>query len=165
MRVKWSFEARTIEQLIGARVLQGFGASMLNPVALSIIANAFPDAKGRGRAVGIWGAVAGVSLGIGPLIGGALTQTLGWPSIFWINIPIGIASTSRQVGAALGVAISGTVVAASRASGTDFTTATHGIWWAMTACGALVLALGFAANTGWARASTGRVAGLLQENV
>ena len=65
--------AGTIEQLIWFRALQGVGASMLNPVALSIIANAFPEPKARARAVGIWGAVAGVSLGIGPLIGGALT--------------------------------------------------------------------------------------------
>jgi EmrB/QacA subfamily drug resistance transporter len=355
---------------------------MLNPVALSIIANAFPERKERGRAVGIWGAVAGLSIGIGPLVGGALTQTLGWRWIFWINLPIGIAavvlaalfvpeskavrarrfdpvgqalvliglstltwgviggpragwrsgfivglfvtaalallafllyeprrtdplvdlrffrsvpfssatvlglscfscfggflflnalylqqvrgfspfhtglftlplavamvvcapwsgrlvgsygprpslliagvgfvigtliltglnqqtftisllaayglfgvglgmvnpaisnsavagmplsqagvaaaiaSTSRQVGVALGVAISGTVLAASRAHGTDFAQATHPIWWIMTACGAVVLALGFAANTGWAKASSERVAHLLEE--
>ena len=83
-------QARTIEQLTGFRAVQGLGASMLNPVALSIIANAFPERKERGRAVGIWGAVAGLSLGIGPLIGGLLTQTLGWRWIFWINLPIGI---------------------------------------------------------------------------
>ena len=376
-------QAGTIEQLIAFRALQGLGASMLNPVALSIIANAFPDRKARARAVGIWGAVAGVSMGIGPLIGGALTETIGWRSIFWINVPIGIiaallaarfvpeskaararafdpvgqalvliglatltsgviegphegwgstlilglfltaalafvafvlyeprrtdplldlrffrsvpfssatllalsafscfagflflnalylqqvrglsafhtglftlplavvmiisapwsghlvashgtrpslllsgagfllstliltglnqqtpiawllavyalfglalgminpaitnsavagmplsqagvaaaiASTSRQVGAALGVAISGTVVAMSHARGTDFTTATHVIWWGMTACGAAVLVLGFASNTSWARASTSRVAHLLEEH-
>ena len=374
--------AGTIEQLVGFRALQGFGASMLNPVALSIIANAFPEPKARARAVGIWGAVAGVSLGIRPLIGGALTETIGWRSIFWINIPIGItaallaarfvpeskaararafdpmgqtlvltglatltwgviegphagwtsglilglfvtaavallgfvlyeprrrdplldlrffhsvpfssatvlalsafscfsgflflntlylqqvrgfsafhtglftlplavamivcspwsgrlvgsygtrapllaagagllvstlmltgldrqtpvgwllaafalfgvglgminpaitnsavagmplsqagiaaaiASTSRQVGAALGVAVSGTVVAASHAGGADFTTATHAIWWVMTVCGAVVLMLGFGSNTAWARASTERVAHLLEE--
>jgi EmrB/QacA subfamily drug resistance transporter len=374
--------AGTIEQLIGFRALQGFGASMLNPVALSIIANAFPEPKARARAVGIWGAVAGLSLAIGPLIGGALTEAIGWRSIFWINVPIGIiavllaagfvpeskasrsrafdpvgqalvliglatltwsviegphagwgsrsilslfviaaaavmafvlyepqrrdplldlrffhsvpfssatvlalcafscsagflflnslyleqvrgysafrtglftlplaammivcapwsgrlvashgtrpslltagagilvstliltrlnqqtpidlllaayvlfgiglgmvnpaitnsavagmplsqagvaaaiASTSRQVGAALGVAVSGTVVAASRSPGTDFTTATHAIWWVMTACGAAMLMLGFASNTAWARASTERVAHLLEE--
>jgi EmrB/QacA subfamily drug resistance transporter len=374
--------AGTIEQLIWFRALQGFGASMLNPVALSIIANAFPERKARARAVGIWGAVAGVSLGIGPLIGGALTETIGWRSIFWINVPIGIvaallaarfvpeskaararafdpvgqalvltglatltwgviegphagwgsgmilglfvtavaafvafvlyeprrrdplldlrffhsvpfssatvlalsafscfagflflnalylqqvrgfsafhtglftlplavamivcapwsgrlvgshgtlpsllasgagfflstlmltrlgeqtsvgwllaayalfgvglgmvnpaitnsavagmplsqagvaaaiASTSRQVGAALGVAVSGTVVAAGHARGTDFTTSTHAIWWVMTVCGTAVLVLGFASNTAWARASTERVAHLLEE--
>ena len=82
--------AHTIEQLIAFRALQGFGASMLNPVALSIIANAFPERQARARAVGIWGAVAGISLGIGPLIGGALTETIGWRSIFWINLPIGM---------------------------------------------------------------------------
>lgn len=375
--------AGTIEQLIGFRALQGLGASMLNPVALSIIANAFPERKGRARAVGIWGAVAGVSLGLGPVIGGALTQSIGWRSIFWINVPIGItaallaarfvpeskaararafdpvgqalviiglasltsgviegphagwtsglilglfataaaailafvlyeprrrdplldlrffrslpfssatilgmssfscfsgflflnalylqqvrgfsalrtglftlpaavmivvwspwsgrlvghygtrpsllvsgggfvastlmltglneqtsavwllvayalfgvglgmvnpaisnsavagmplsqagvaaaiASTSRQVGATIGVAMSGTIVAVSRARGADFTTATHTIWWVMTACGAAVLAIGFASNTTWARASAGQVAHLFEES-
>ncbi len=374
--------AHSIGQLVAFRALQGLGASMLNPVALSIIANAFPEAKARAHAVGIWGAVAGVSLAIGPLIGGALTQAIGWRSIFWINLPIGltavvlaalfvpeskaprarafdpvgqflvfltlaslttaviegphtgwtswrilglfattavalatflyyeprrkdplldlrffrsipfssatvlalcafasfagflflnslyleqargfsafhtglytlplalmmmvcaplsgrlvgrhgtlpsllaagagllsstllltrlsidtpvvllllayalfglalgminpaitnnavagmplsqagvasaIASTGRQVGAALGVAVAGTVVAASHAKGTDFTRATHPIWWIMTACGALVLLVGWASNTAWARSSTGRVAHLFDE--
>ena len=374
--------AATIEQLIGFRALQGFGASMLNPVALSIIANAYPEPRARARAVGIWGAASGVSLGIGPLIGGALTETIGWRSIFWVNVPIGIiaallaarfvpeskaprarpfdpvgqalvliglatltwgviegphagwgsalilglfvtaatallafvlyerrrrdplvdlrffhsvpfssatvlalsafscfsgflflnalylqqvrgfsalhtglftlplavtmivcapwsgrlvgsygtrppllasgvgflastlmltglsqrtsvgwllvayalfgvglgmvntaitnnavagmplsqagvaaaiASTSRQVGAALGVAVSGTVVAMSHARGTDFTTATHAIWWVMTASGVLVLVLGVASNTAWARESTTQIAQLLDD--
>jgi EmrB/QacA subfamily drug resistance transporter len=371
--------AHSIGQLVGFRALQGLGASMLNPVALSIIANAFPERKARAHAVGVWGAVAGVSLAIGPLIGGALTQAVGWRSIFWINLPIGltavalaarfvpeskaprarafdpvgqlmvficlasltsaviegphtgwtsgtilglftatgvalaiffyyeprrrdplvdlrffrsipfssatllalcafasfagflflnalylqqargfsafhtglctlplaimmmvsaplsgrlvgrygtrpsllaaggafvlstlmltrlsidtplallllayalfglglglvnpaitnnavagmplsqagvaaaIASTGRQVGAALGVAVAGTVVAASHAKGLDFTQATHPIWWIMTGCGVLVLLLGWASNTRWAHTSTGRVAHL-----
>jgi EmrB/QacA subfamily drug resistance transporter len=374
--------AQSIGQLIGFRALQGAGASMLNPVALSIIANAFPDPKARARAVGIWGAVAGLSLAAGPLIGGLLTQAVGWRSIFWINIPVcltaavlaaryvpesrasrarafdpfgqllvfvclasltagviegphagwtswsilalfvlsagalgsflfyeprrkdplldlrffrsvpfssatvlavcafasfagflflnslyleqargfsafqtglctlplaitmmvcaplsgrlvgsvgarppllaagaafllstlmltrlsaitpvawllvayavfgialgminpaitnsavagmplaqagvaaAIASTGRQVGAALGVAVAGTVVASSRAKGSDFTLATHPIWWVMTAGGTLVLFLGWASTTPWASASTGRVAHLLDE--
>jgi EmrB/QacA subfamily drug resistance transporter len=82
--------AHSIHQLIAFRAMQGFGASMLNPVALSIIANAFPEPKGRGRAVGIWGAVAGMSLALGPLIGGGLTQSVGWRSIFLVNLPIGL---------------------------------------------------------------------------
>jgi EmrB/QacA subfamily drug resistance transporter len=82
--------AQTIGQLILFRAMQGLGASMLNPVALSIIANVFPQPKDRARAVGIWGAVAGISLAIGPIVGGALTQTIGWRSIFWINLPIGL---------------------------------------------------------------------------
>jgi EmrB/QacA subfamily drug resistance transporter len=374
--------AHSIDQLIAFRALQGLGASMLNPVALSIIANAFPEPKARAHAIGVWGAVAGVSLAIGPLIGGALTQAVGWRSIFWINLPIGlaavalaarfvpeskaprarafdpvgqllvfvslasltsaviegphtgwtswrilglfaatgvaltifflyeprrkdplldlrffrsipfssatllalcafasfagflflnalyleqargfsafhtglctlplaimmmvcaplsgrlvghhgtrpsllaagagfllgtlmltrlsigtpvallllayalfglglgmvnpaitnnavagmplsqagvaaaIASTGRQVGAALGVAVAGTVVAGSRARGSDFTPATHPIWWIMTGCGALVLLLGWASNTTWAQTTTGRVAHLFEE--
>jgi EmrB/QacA subfamily drug resistance transporter len=76
--------------LIAFRAMQGLGASMLNPVALAIIANAFPQPKARAHAVGIWGAVAGFSFAIGPMIGGALTQAFSWRYIFWINLPIGI---------------------------------------------------------------------------
>jgi len=82
--------ADSIGQLIAFRAVQGLGASMLNPVALSIIANVFPETKTRARAVGIWGAVSGLSLALGPLLGGALTQAIGWRSIFWINLPIGV---------------------------------------------------------------------------
>jgi EmrB/QacA subfamily drug resistance transporter len=82
--------AQSVEGLVFSRLLQGIGASMLNPVALSIVANVFPEAKARARAVGVWGAVAGLSLALGPLIGGALTQTVGWRSIFWINLPVGV---------------------------------------------------------------------------
>jgi MFS family permease len=76
------------------------------------------------------------------------------------GVAAAIASTGRQVGAALGVAVAGTVVAASHAKGLDFTQATHPIWWIMTGCGALVLLLGWVSNTPWAHASTGRVAHL-----
>jgi predicted MFS family arabinose efflux permease len=76
------------------------------------------------------------------------------------GVAAAIASTGRQVGAALGVAVAGTVVASSHAKGLDFTTATHPIWWIMTACGALVLLLGWASNTPGARASIDRVAHL-----
>ena len=86
--------AHSIGQLIAFRGLQGLGASMLNPVALSIIANAFPEPKARAHAVGVWGAVAGVSLALGPLLGGALTQSVGWRSIFWINLPIGLTAVA-----------------------------------------------------------------------
>ena len=84
--------APNIETLIAFRAVQGLGASMLNPVALSIVANVFPDPKARARAVGVWGAVAGVSLAAGPLLGGVLTQTVGWRAIFWVNLPIGLAA-------------------------------------------------------------------------
>ncbi len=84
--------APSIGGLIAFRALQGLGASMLNPVALSIIANAFSEPKDRARAIGIWGAVAGLSFAVGPLLGGALTQSVGWRAIFWVNVPIGIAA-------------------------------------------------------------------------
>lgn len=84
--------APDIHGLIAFRILQALGATMLNPVAMSIIVNTFHEPKARARAIGIWGAVAGVSMALGPLIGGALTQSIGWRSIFWINLPIGAAA-------------------------------------------------------------------------
>ncbi|MGN6127974.1 MAG: MFS transporter [Humibacter sp.] len=78
--------------LIGFRMLQAFGGSMLNPVAMSIITATFVHPAKRARAVGVWSAVVGVSMAIGPLVGGALTDTVGWRGIFWINVPIGIAA-------------------------------------------------------------------------
>ena len=81
-----------LESLILFRMIQGIGASMLNPVAMSIVVNTFEDPNQRARAIGFWGAVLGVSMALGPLVGGGLTQTSGWRSIFWINLPIGLAS-------------------------------------------------------------------------
>ena len=80
--------ATTLEQLVTFRAIQGLGASMLNPVALSILANAFPGKQERARAIGIWGAVGGLAFALGPLLGGLLVQTVGWRSIFWINLPL-----------------------------------------------------------------------------
>jgi EmrB/QacA subfamily drug resistance transporter len=84
--------APTLGWLIGARALQGVGGSMLNPVAMSIITNVFTEPRERARAIGAWGAVVGISLALGPIVGGALTESVGWRSIFWINIPIGLAA-------------------------------------------------------------------------
>lgn len=76
--------------LVAARVLQAVGGSMLNPVAMSIIVNTFLDPKERARAVGIWGAAFGVAMAGGPLLGGLLVDSVGWRSIFWVNIPLGV---------------------------------------------------------------------------
>ncbi|GAA4681412.1 MFS transporter [Frondihabitans cladoniiphilus] len=84
--------APSVPILVACRMLQAIGGSMLNPVALSIISATFTDSKERAKAVGVWGAVVGISTGFGPLIGGALTDSVGWRSIFWINVPIGIAA-------------------------------------------------------------------------
>ena len=78
--------------LIAFRMVQAVGASMLNPVAMSIITNVFTQPRERARAIGVWGGVVGISLGLGPVVGGVLTETVGWRAIFWINIPIGIAA-------------------------------------------------------------------------
>jgi EmrB/QacA subfamily drug resistance transporter len=74
--------------LVAARAVQACGGAMLNPVAMSIISNTFTDRVERARAIGIWGAVSGLSLGLGPVVGGALVDTAGWRSVFWINVPI-----------------------------------------------------------------------------
>jgi EmrB/QacA subfamily drug resistance transporter len=78
--------------LVAFRMVQAVGGSMLNPVAMSIITNVFTDKRERAFAIGAWGGVIGISIGLGPLVGGALIESVGWRGIFWINIPIGIAA-------------------------------------------------------------------------
>jgi EmrB/QacA subfamily drug resistance transporter len=78
--------------LIAFRALQAIGGSMLNPVALSIVTNTFTNPAERARAIGVWGAVFGISLALGPVAGGALVTSVGWRAIFWVNIPVGIAA-------------------------------------------------------------------------
>jgi EmrB/QacA subfamily drug resistance transporter len=78
--------------LVAARMLQAAGGSMLNPVAMSIITNTFTDPRQRARAIGVWGGVVGISMAAGPIIGGALVESAGWRSVFWINLPIGLAA-------------------------------------------------------------------------
>jgi EmrB/QacA subfamily drug resistance transporter len=78
--------------LIAFRALQAVGASMLNPIAMSIITNTFTEPRERAQAVGVWGAVFGVSMALGPIVGGAVVSSIGWRSIFWINVPIGLAA-------------------------------------------------------------------------
>jgi len=80
--------APTIDVLIGARLLQGIGGSMLNPVALSIVSQIFTGKQERARALGVWGGVVGISMVLGPIVGGLLIETVGWESVFWINLPI-----------------------------------------------------------------------------
>ncbi len=84
--------APTLGWLIAARAVQGIGGSMLNPVAMSIITNVFTDPRERSRAIGAWGATVGVSLGLGPIVGGALIDAVDWRAIFWINVPIALAA-------------------------------------------------------------------------
>jgi EmrB/QacA subfamily drug resistance transporter len=84
--------APSLGWLIAFRALQAIGGSMLNPVAMSIITNVFTDPKERAQAIGVWGSVFGMSMALGPVIGGALIDSVGWRGVFWVNIPIGIAA-------------------------------------------------------------------------
>ena len=81
--------ATSSEMLIGARVLQGAGAALMNPATLSIIAATFPPRQ-RGTAIGIWAGTSALALAIGPLVGGLITQHLEWSWIFFVNVPVGI---------------------------------------------------------------------------
>ncbi len=77
-------------ELIAARAAQGAGAAILMPISLTLISAAVPPER-RGAAFGIWGAVQGVAVAGGPLVGGAITEHLAWEWIFWLNVPIGLA--------------------------------------------------------------------------
>jgi EmrB/QacA subfamily drug resistance transporter len=77
--------------LIALRMLQGLGGSMLTPVSLSIVRNVFTDARERAQAIGIWSGIFGVATACGPVVGGVLVSEVGWRSVFWVNVPIGVA--------------------------------------------------------------------------
>lgn len=101
--------APSIDFLVAARILQALGGSMLTPVSIAIITAAYSTKRGRARAIGIWGSVTGISMGVGPAFGGLLVQFGGWPSVFWVPIPIAIA----------GAVAAGFVVPDTRASRTQ----------------------------------------------
>lgn len=82
--------APNLESLVAFRMVQAVGGSMLNPVAMSIITNTFTDPRERARAIGVWGGVVGISMAAGPIVGGVLVETVGWRSIFWLNLPVGL---------------------------------------------------------------------------
>ncbi|MDT4912746.1 MAG: hypothetical protein QOC66_1874 [Pseudonocardiales bacterium] len=82
--------APSLGWLVAFRTMQAVGGSMLNPVAMSIITNVFTEPRERARAIGVWGGVIGLSLGLGPIVGGALIGSVGWRAIFWINVPVGV---------------------------------------------------------------------------
>lgn len=92
--------APSLEVLIAGRILQGVGAAALIPSTLAIVADTFPDPKEQTFAIGIWSAVSGLAFIAGPVLGGLLVDTLGWQSVFFLNIPMGaiaFALTSRAV--------------------------------------------------------------------
>ncbi len=82
--------APSLGVLVGARVVQAVGGAMLNPVAMSIVRNVFEDPRERAQAIGIWGAMFGLSLALGPIVGGALVDSIGWRAVFLVNLPVGL---------------------------------------------------------------------------
>jgi EmrB/QacA subfamily drug resistance transporter len=85
----WCGLTGTIAHLVMARVVQGIGASMMTPQTMTVITRTFP-ADRRGRALSLWGAVAGIAMLVGPILGGVLVDRLGWEWIFFINVPVGV---------------------------------------------------------------------------
>jgi EmrB/QacA subfamily drug resistance transporter len=77
--------------LIGARVVQGISAAIMAPTALSLLMTVFPEGAERNKALGIWGGIGGIGATAGLLIGGLITETLGWEWVFFINVPVGLA--------------------------------------------------------------------------
>lgn len=84
--------APSLELLVAARAVQGVGASMLTPGALAIVVNVMSDPRERAQAIGIWGAMFGLSMAVGPVTGGALVAAFDWRAVFWINGPLVLAA-------------------------------------------------------------------------
>jgi len=90
--------ASTQGQLIAARAAQGLGAAIVSPAALSIVTTLFSDGAERNKALGAWGAVAGSAGAVGVLLGGVLTETLGWEWVLWVNVPVSLIALSFTPG-------------------------------------------------------------------
>src|SRR5436190_22847041 len=82
--------AQTDTQLIAFRAIQGLGAAVISPAALAILTTTFREGEERNKALGIWGAIAGMGGAVGVLLGGILTDQVGWEWIFFLNVPIGL---------------------------------------------------------------------------
>jgi EmrB/QacA subfamily drug resistance transporter len=131
-------------QLIAARAVQGLGAALLSPAALSIVTNTFRDGAERNKALGVWGAVAGSGGAAGVLLGGVLTDTLGWEWVLWVNVPIALAAA----------AISPTLIAESRSDSETRSFDVAGAVSVTAGLSILVYALVDATDAGWGSTQT-----------
>ncbi len=131
-------------QLIAARAVQGLGAAILSPAALSIVTTTFRDGAERNKALGVWGAVAGSGGAAGVLLGGILTSGLGWEWVLWVNVPIGLAAA----------ALAPTLLGESRAEGENRTFDVAGAVSVTGGLSVLVYALVDANNAGWGSTQT-----------
>jgi EmrB/QacA subfamily drug resistance transporter len=136
--------ATTSGQLIAARAVQGLGAAILSPAALSIVTTTFRDGAERNKALGVWGAVAGSGGAAGVLLGGVLTDGLGWEWVLWVNVPIGIIAAALAPG----------LIAESRSEGERRHFDIAGAVSVTAGLSLLVYALVDANSAGWGSAQT-----------
>src|SRR5689334_4665955 len=130
--------------LIAARAVQGLGAALLSPAALSIVTTTFTEGSERNRALGVWGAVAGSGGAAGVLLGGVLTQSLGWEWVLWVNVPISLVA----------LALCPSLIAESRADGETRAFDVAGAVTVTAALSVFVYALLDANEAGWGSTQT-----------
>jgi EmrB/QacA subfamily drug resistance transporter len=130
--------------LIGARAVQGLGAAILSPAALSIVTTTFTDGAERNKALGVWGAVAGSGGAAGVLLGGVLTDGLGWEWVLWVNVPIGIVAA----------AIAPTLLADTRSEAATRSFDVAGAFSVTAGLSVMVYALVDATDAGWGSTQT-----------
>jgi EmrB/QacA subfamily drug resistance transporter len=136
--------AATEGQLIAARAAQGLGAAIISPAALSIVTTTFKDGAERNRALGVWGAVAGSGGAAGVLLGGILTDGLGWEWVLWVNVPVSL----------IALALSPRLIAESRAEHETRAFDVAGAVTVTAALSILVYALVDANEAGWGSTQT-----------
>src|SRR4051812_10094967 len=136
--------AQNSGQLIAARSVQGLGAAILSPAALSIVTTTFRDGAERNKALGVWGAAAGSGGAAGVLLGGVLTDGLGWEWVLWVNVPIGL----------IAAAIAPTLIAESRSEADTRNFDVAGAVSITAGLSLLVYALVDANNVGWGSTRT-----------
>jgi EmrB/QacA subfamily drug resistance transporter len=142
--------ASTEGQLIAARAAQGLGAAIISPAALSIVTTTFSDGSERNKALGVWGAVAGSGGAAGVLLGGILTDGLGWEWVLWVNVPVSL----------IAFALSPRLIAESRAEHETRAFDVAGAVTVTAALSILVYAVIDATDAGWGSTQTLGLIGL-----